>query len=576
MSQLPQSSQDSSSSTPPTTSQHASPSSSSSQQYKRRRLEKDHPQYFSSASSLPLTSSFPSSSNTLFGINSSVNLFHELRNLRQFGVLTDITLKSGDCEVKAHRCVLAASSDYFRACLTSSMKESELNCVIELPLIDGDSLYRITDFIYGEDVLINEENIISILDSADKLNLDLLKHKCCTYLSTTLTPSTCFNIYYLADRYNCTELCQEIYSYICRNFEGACNSEEYNQLSYEELLKYLSSDALSVKNESVVFQAILKWIQYSPDQRSSHLLDLFQTVRLRFMTIQDIAQFIHPIMSANGPESTIFQTPGGYSCLLQVMNAYRWHALPSNDPAKRLSDGQIDRPRNYARKMAERNRLFVLGGDDGYDDHSPFNSVLILDEVLKEWIVGPSFSQARSVPGCVAVKDRICVIGGYDGTRASSLMDIFDTTTSSWFVGFPLKQRRCSCVCVSYRDSIYCIGGVCGPQALNSVEKISVNDILLCDSTNPSETNSLIGWVECPSLQENRSACGAVVCVHDNNEIILVCGGITTGGDTVASTEKYSDTTQVRFDPCHIYISIVLVNCCSNVESTKIFRNMCL
>jgi hypothetical protein len=364
-------------------------------------------------------------------------------------------------------------------------------------------------------------------------------------LSTTLTPLTCFNVYSLADRYNCLELCQEINNFICRNFEDAAiHSEEFVTLSFEELLKYLSSDALSVRNESKVFQAALKWIRHSQETRAQYLLDLFHTLRLKFMTVQDIAQFIHPVIagtSSGDAGGELFQSPQGYRCLLQVMNAYRWHALPATDAEKILPDGHVDTPRNYARKQAKRNRLVVLGGDDGYDDHSPFNSVFILDEILNEWVPCPSFSQARSVPGSVAVKDRICIIGGYDGARASSLMDIFDIPTSSWGIGLPLKQRRCSCVCVSYRDHVYCIGGVCGPQALNSVERISIND--LCDATDLSSTS---GWTECPSLQENRSACGAAVLYQNNHEIILVCGGITTGGDTVATTEKFSDSAQVN------------------------------
>jgi hypothetical protein len=106
-------------------------------------------------------------------------------------------------------------------------------------------------------------------------------------------------------------------------------------------------------------------------------------------------------------------------------------------------------------------------------------------------------------------------------------------------------------------DYVYCIGGVCGPQALNSLEKISINELL----RNPTTSQSTNGWIECSSLNENRSACGAAVLIEkkqsgpddpeesggNENErlMILVCGGITTGGDTVNTTEMYSSRTQV-------------------------------
>jgi hypothetical protein len=106
-------------------------------------------------------------------------------------------------------------------------------------------------------------------------------------------------------------------------------------------------------------------------------------------------------------------------------------------------------------------------------------------------------------------------------------------------------------VCVLYGEAVYCIGGVCGPQALNSVERILASEILLSDgsSAGAGDSSASLGWTECASLHENRSACGAVVLPQESpascEKVILVCGGITTGGDTVSSTEIFSDKTQV-------------------------------
>ena len=46
------------------------------------------------------------------------------------GKLCDVVVKCGDAEVRGHRLVLAAASEYFRACLTGvSQKSVGVTCV---------------------------------------------------------------------------------------------------------------------------------------------------------------------------------------------------------------------------------------------------------------------------------------------------------------------------------------------------------------------------------------------------------------------------------------------------------------
>jgi len=53
----------------------------------------------------------------------SVNLF----NLKETGSLCDVTLISDGNEIKAHRVVLAACSEYFHAMFTSGLRETGKN-----------------------------------------------------------------------------------------------------------------------------------------------------------------------------------------------------------------------------------------------------------------------------------------------------------------------------------------------------------------------------------------------------------------------------------------------------------------
>ena len=100
----------------------------------------------------------------------NMSLFHKnvltsLRNLWKNQLLTDIIVQAGSISIKAHRCVLAASSEYFKASLTSSFKESEIGSVIVLQNIDPACLDSVLNYIYFGEINLHESTILSILDA---------------------------------------------------------------------------------------------------------------------------------------------------------------------------------------------------------------------------------------------------------------------------------------------------------------------------------------------------------------------------------------------------------------------------
>eukprot|EP00602_Paraphysomonas_sp_CaronLab_P010544 CAMPEP_0185027776 /NCGR_PEP_ID=MMETSP1103-20130426/12987_1 /TAXON_ID=36769 /ORGANISM="Paraphysomonas bandaiensis, Strain Caron Lab Isolate" /LENGTH=632 /DNA_ID=CAMNT_0027561895 /DNA_START=85 /DNA_END=1983 /DNA_ORIENTATION=+ len=477
---------------------------------KRRRT--DHNKFFPSASKP--------------GEDSKCDIYSELRTLRMSDKLTDITLKCGSESVRAHRCVLAASSEYFRACLTSAMKESVAESVLVLPLDDEDCLRIVTDHIYGENIDITQDNVFAILDSANQLFLDSLKEKCCAFLASILTVDSCLHMHYVADLYSCHELCEVVRTYICRNFEHIISSKKFLELSPQRLMEYVFNDKLSVRSECTVFQAVVKWIDVNPAERKKYMPTLLPAVRMELMSARDIAVHIHscPYLCPETSSTGSAAEASEYQRVL--LDAYRWHALPESSRVKTLE--------SVARKDAVYSSIVVLGGDNGHDDHNPYNTVYMLDPVLSVWITLPPFSHPRSVAAAVCIQSKIYLLGGYDGNRARSCVDVLDLRDLSvrncpWTSLAPLRQRRCSCESVVYDGCIYVIGGVCGPQALVSVEKY----------------DPLSGeWMDCAPLQESRSACGATVMSVGGADAIFVCGGITTGAETVTSTECYSKDRQ--------------------------------
>lgn len=63
-------------------------------------------------------------------------------------------------------------------------------------------------------------------------------------------------------------------------------SEEYLEMSLEEIVELLSSDYINVRNEEIVWEAGLRWINYHPQERVRHVPFILQCVRLGLLDAQ--------------------------------------------------------------------------------------------------------------------------------------------------------------------------------------------------------------------------------------------------------------------------------------------------
>jgi kelch-like protein 10 len=57
-------------------------------------------------------------------------------------------------------------------------------------------------------------------------------------------------------------------------------SEELLELPVEELQAIVGADELNVKNEKMVWECVLRWIDHDSDSRKGHIVDLLKIIRL--------------------------------------------------------------------------------------------------------------------------------------------------------------------------------------------------------------------------------------------------------------------------------------------------------
>ena len=135
---------------------------------------------------------------TLAAVNKREWPFSTLKALNTFRLteqtLCDIFLKGEDndtpMKVPAHRCVLAANSDYFHAMFTSGLAESHQDHrEVTIQGVDTTTLSLIVDFLYMGSCRLPTGTIHQVMDilaAAMMLQVDNLSHVCSTYLEKSL------------------------------------------------------------------------------------------------------------------------------------------------------------------------------------------------------------------------------------------------------------------------------------------------------------------------------------------------------------------------------------------------------
>lgn len=124
--------------------------------------------------------------NCLNGINVEVpshtaTLLEGLTHLRSKSLLLDVTLIAQGEHFQAHRLLLAACSDYFRAMFTDEMRERRQDH-IELHGVSAVGLKRALAYIYTGALSLDLATVQDVLAAAAHLQLPAVQEACAVYL----------------------------------------------------------------------------------------------------------------------------------------------------------------------------------------------------------------------------------------------------------------------------------------------------------------------------------------------------------------------------------------------------------
>ncbi|KAF7646021.1 hypothetical protein LDENG_00194450 [Lucifuga dentata] len=409
----------------------------------------------------------------------------------------------GDMKFPVHKVILCGSSNYFTNLFTQWSQPEEKD--YELPHVTPDIMQLTIEFVYGGSIPLTEQNVYELFRVAAYFCIESLMEACCQFLKQQLCPQNCIDVWQFISQYYCPKLTHEAYLFILHHFGEVSASSGFLHLSLQELISIIQEDRLHVKQESTVFEAILRWITYSPEERGAHISQLLPKVRLALMTTDYFTNSIKHnelVMENNECQVTVKKA----EVLLNI-----------------LSDRIVSLDDHLARPRLPSKILLAVGGTDLLEELSS-NHIKAYDVCAHRWTYVTKCEQPQHRITLGFLNGSVYCIGGWIGIQTVSSVLRFDLETRTWHEVAPMHSNRGSVGVTVLNECIYAIGGSNGYDVLDTAEYYE------------PETNQ---WTEIARMHKRRRGVSSTA-LHGK---VYACGGSGMIGESLSSAECYSTET---------------------------------
>ncbi|XP_078572532.1 kelch repeat and BTB domain-containing protein 8-like [Branchiostoma floridae x Branchiostoma japonicum] len=228
-----------------------------------------------------------------------------MSDLQKAGVLQDVVIEVEGRRFPCHRLVLSAASPYFRAMFTCDMAESRQKTVV-LQGLDAGMFGEILSYVYSGTLHVSLDKVQPLYQAADLLQLDYVRDTCSSYMAMNVEHSNFVDLYKFADVFSLKAIRGRCLHLINRNFVEVASSEEFCSLSVNQLTEIISHDELDVKEETTVWEAVVRWVQHSREDRLHHLPSILPHIRFNLLTSDNTTAILeHPLVRED-PGSSAF------------------------------------------------------------------------------------------------------------------------------------------------------------------------------------------------------------------------------------------------------------------------------
>ncbi|KAK2913271.1 hypothetical protein Q8A67_001670 [Cirrhinus molitorella] len=392
---------------------------------------------------------------------------HVIRTMWERNAGCDVVIQtnSGD-RFPAHRVILAAGADYFRALLCGGLRESG-ESVVFLRGVTSWVLRDLLDFIYSGRLNLSFRNVWDLTEAASQFQLQGALSLCLNFLQDNIDETSCLDILALAEAYSLEDLGRRAEDYVLAHFQRVAEGEKFRDLPCIQLQRLLERDALNADSELAVFRAVVNWVEDDKERRLSHLSRLMQSIRFALMRPEELQEVQDCKL--------LLRSSGGKTVLETVSNLL--HGDRRNSDCKPRTPNQV---------------LVLVGGDcvnENFERREPnlclwFARRFVRGEGLIrtiEWRPLAHLPEPPRFRHCVCVLNNALYILG--GRKYYGALDIlktalrFDPAQGRWERLPDMSRPRDYFAAVCHRGKVFVLGGNCDDMnCLDSVECYTPED----------------------------------------------------------------------------------------------------
>ncbi|XP_055617391.1 BTB/POZ domain-containing protein 9 [Toxorhynchites rutilus septentrionalis] len=206
---------------------------------------------------------------------------------------SDVTFIVEDEKLPAHRVILAARSEYFRALLYGGLSETNQNEIhLKIPLKAFKALLK---YIYSGNMSLaqmKEENILDTLGLANQYGFTDLEYAISDYLRQVLSLNNVCAILDAAKLFNLEGLINVCHSFLDRNAGEILQHETFKNLSQDSICSLLTRNSFFAP-EVQIFQAVYDWCKCNTET-AANVEAVVSEVRFSLMTLEQLLHVVRP------------------------------------------------------------------------------------------------------------------------------------------------------------------------------------------------------------------------------------------------------------------------------------------
>ena len=452
------------------------------------------------------------------------------------GDFNDVTIEVGSESISANRMVLACYSKFFESMFLSPLKERYQNTVV-IKDFEGKAVKNVIDYIYSGKISLKTSNVLTLLRTADFLQVDDVKKICFDFLETSLSIENCLDVVKASTMYNNLAPRKQTYQYISDNFEDIVGGNTFKELSKDDVTSLFANVDPHKVQEFSLFEAAINWVKHDKT-RETEFSSLFLALNLQNLPsdfvvervaaeplvtnskeclsamVSYFAEQSKSVRKRNSPET-------GVLCLGGERNKSVSEVFKIKDEPPEAYPDLHNVLTNHC-VLALDGLVYCLGGAiDGKAFQSTNKAYkLNLSKPNLKWEEIASMTEQRCDFAAAVYDDRLIVSGGNHGFSRLKTTELYDPSSKNWKKIEPMIEPRTGHQLVAADNCLFAIGGSHILGQLSSVE----------------ELRGLNGaWQRGKSLNSKRSSFAAVTWKN----FIFAIGGYSSSVKALDSVEKY-------------------------------------